>query len=257
MKKLSHFLFSVAVVLLLTGCIEKREKSNDAVVTEFAEEFGKLAQSGDLMKIKEYYPSATSATSATLSYNSADISIFPEDNGEYTIKYGQGASIRVRLGLNGAVEVVNSSGIFTFGGTPTGEGVASESSVAAAEAAAPQESVDDFASRLKKNIKVGDWEASGPFHTDDVNGDYGDCVVKVTNKNSFTIDGSDYYLSFSYEYLYAKDMYKEKVKKDGKTISAGGSTSFKYHYTDDCGPLRPKVHFKLTNQQLYDKYGSR
>lgn len=111
--------------------------------------------------------------------------------------------------------------------------------------------VKAFASRLKSNVKAGLWEDVAWY--DDEN--YGICAVKVTNKNSFPIDGGDYYITYTYEYLYGEGMMKpEHHSQQGKSLPAGGSQKFKHEFTDDCGPTWVKVHFNLSDRQLYDKY---
>lgn len=113
-----------------------------------------------------------------------------------------------------------------------------------------QSEIDAFATKLKNNIKKSEWVDYGWVDAEN----YGNCCMTLTNNNDFTIDGSDYYISFKYEYLYAEGMHSENCTKPGKTMTSGGKAKFTHHYTDDCGPTAVSVKFNLSNRQLYDKY---
>lgn len=109
-----------------------------------------------------------------------------------------------------------------------------------------------FASKFKKNVKAGAWNDAGWKDSEN----YGNCYVNVTNKNNVRIDGSDYYITFKYAYQFAPGMHEEKITQKGKDLSANGKQKFSYHYTDDCSPEKVTVHWNLTDDQIYDKYGN-
>lgn len=114
----------------------------------------------------------------------------------------------------------------------------------------PEEKAE-FARRFKSNVTVGEWKAVG----DPDENNAGDCAIRVKNGNGVSLDGSDYKLVFKFEYLYSDPpMHSETVTKKGVTIPAGGSVNFSHYYTDDCGPLEPRIKFVLTDEQIYDKY---
>lgn len=116
------------------------------------------------------------------------------------------------------------------------------------------EEIAAFVKDFKKNIRVGEWIDDG-WEAEDENS--GLCHFNLTNKNPFDIDGSDYYVVFKYEYLYAEGMHSETVKKKGVNLASGGKRSFNHYYTDDCGPLEPTVKYNLTDREIYDKYCTR
>lgn len=115
-----------------------------------------------------------------------------------------------------------------------------------------EEEISDFVKEFRKNLKFSDWIDDG-WEVEEENS--GVCHLNITNNNPVEIDGDDYYISFRYEYLYGEGVYEgETVKKSGVTIAPGNKGRINYFYTDDCGPLKPKVNFKMTDRQLYDKY---
>lgn len=115
-----------------------------------------------------------------------------------------------------------------------------------------EEEISEFVKEFRKNLKFSEWIDDG-WEAEEENS--GVCHLNITNNNPVEIDGDDYYISFRYEYLYAEGVYEgETVKKSGVTIAPGNKGRINYFYTDDCGPLKPKVHFKMTDRQLYDKY---
>lgn len=260
MKKLLLFSICVMSIVLFSQCRANKKSSSGSsedVVMEFAQEFGKMAKSGDISGIKAVYGGKETVRSASLDYDPENIEIFPEDDDKYKIKYGNGAYIIVRLGLNDALEVIDSEGIIN---TEELRSAADETAVKSTPEKDMGKASDDaakkFASNFKKNVKAdSNWKDAG-WHDSQ---NYGDVYIYVNNKNSVPVDGSDYYITYKYEYLYegGASMHSENCKQNGKTISAGGKQKFTHHYTDDCGPLKVKVNFKLTDKQIYDKYANR
>ena len=244
-------LLAVVCMILFSGCSGHSESDT---VQDFAIRFGELAQQGNLSAIRDVCPEAANATAVALSFNPEKVEIFPEDEHEYTIKYGNGASIRIRVGLSDAVEVINTTGILTLSGEAPGAKVAKAETVKAAPAEPSKEEMKAFAKRLKANVVAGNWTDAGWNDADNC----GTCVVSVKNRNSFAIDAADYYITYKYEYLYGEGMMTpENVRKNGKTIAANGSAQFRHHYTDDCGPTIVTVHFNLSDEQLYKKYSTK
>lgn len=109
----------------------------------------------------------------------------------------------------------------------------------------------EFVANFKKNITAGSWEDYKW-----INDDEGQTTAKIRNANPFSVDGSDYYISFKYEYIHA-EMYSENITLNGKDISASSYTPFNYHFTDDCGPQSITIHFKLSDDEIYNKYFNR
>ena len=257
-------LLFILLTVFLMGC---GGDSKEKAVEDFAKKFGMMAKYGDVNGIKEVSSLKEDIKSASLDYNEANISIFPQGDDKYKISYGHGAYIIVCVGLHDAIEVIDSQGIFTTSepsaavpsvteaaeSTPVSEENAAVSKEPAPAKSAPDEAtIKKFATTFKNNV-VADkqWYFGNP----DANNS-GSTSINVKNNNNKTVDGSDYYITFKYEYDYAEDMYSENVKQNGKTIPSKGKAKFTYHYTDDCSPGTVKVHFKLTDKQIYDKYAN-
>lgn len=114
--------------------------------------------------------------------------------------------------------------------------------------------IANIASNIKNNVSVSSQWADDGWGVDDENS--GKCHVTVTNTNNVAIDGSDYYVTFKYEYMYGEgaNEYSETVTKPGVTLQPGESAKIYHFYTDDCSPLKPTVNFKLTDNQIFTKY---
>lgn len=114
-----------------------------------------------------------------------------------------------------------------------------------------KEEIDRFAQQFRRNMKFGEWEAVG--QPDENNS--GDCRITLRNNNPMAVDGSDFKVQFKYEYLYSDPpLMSETVTKKGRTLDSGSSMEISYFYTDDCGPLEPKVILTVSNEELYRKY---
>lgn len=109
---------------------------------------------------------------------------------------------------------------------------------------------DAFARKVLSNLIAGDWEAGAS----DENGQ-GNCYATITNNNSFPVDGSDYYISYTYDYIWSDPpQVQERIKKKGSTIGPGSSINCMYYYSDDCSPSRIKLSFAISNDEVYEKY---
>lgn len=139
-------IFSVVVVLALvtgfSGCKISKEKA----VEKFAIEFAEMVQNKDEKGIRRVYPEVGDISSAHLEFNKDKIDIFPEDDNQYKIRYEDGSYIIVKRGLNNAMEVVKSEGIFSSTGatasttsetTPVPEEAAPEATATAPVEVAP------------------------------------------------------------------------------------------------------------------------
>ena len=246
MKKYLSFIF-ILLVFIFVDC-----KDENRAVKEFSLRLGEILESNDVGAILDVYPTADTTQIPMLSFDKDRIKIFPESDGTYKINYGNGAYAIVRHGYDDAFEVIESRGIYG----PDTHGVMIEESTdligenSKEKSSNSQESVKDFVARFKKNIKAGKWTDAG------WKGDSGDCFIYLSNLNSFPVEGKDYYITFKFEYQFegGADMYSENCKKNGKDIPAGGKAKFTHFYTDDCGPEKVKIHFTLTDQQIYEKY---
>lgn len=107
MKKI--FTGVLFVVLLgITGC-QNSEESN---VKEFGLNFAEMVINNDTAQIKRVYPDLGTYSVSHLSYHRDEIDIFKEQDGNYKVRFGDGGYIIVKPGLNGAMEIVDSKGIF-------------------------------------------------------------------------------------------------------------------------------------------------
>ena len=137
MKKIFSITLLLLCIMAVTGC--GKNNSDEKSLNEFAVKFGELVQRKDLNGIREVYPNAGSSFSPNLTLDIDRHEIFPEGDNKYKIKFGGGSSITVRMGLNGAIEVLSSDGIFS-----------ATSDVVASEDSTPTESIKSTESRSRK-----------------------------------------------------------------------------------------------------------
>lgn len=115
MKKIiGKLCIATLCILSLTNCNKAKEKEGDKeqALMEFAVKFGEMIQNKDIDGIKEVYSDAGNINTAHLTFYRDEIDIFPESDNLYKIRYSKGAYIIVKVGLNNAMEVVKSDGIF-------------------------------------------------------------------------------------------------------------------------------------------------
>lgn len=108
MKRLLNYCILTCMIFLMASCGNSEEKN----VKDFALNFGEMVKNNDANAIRNVYPDLGDYSSCHLSFYRDDVDIFPEENGKYKVRYGDGAYIIVRTGLDGAMEVVDSKGIF-------------------------------------------------------------------------------------------------------------------------------------------------
>lgn len=246
---------TLSIILALAACSPNSQESR---VRQFASDFGTWLSTGDIHNIGRHYHGASTLGQFYFSYDPSQVEIFQDDDNHYTIKYGNGVEIKIRCGFDNAVEVIRLTGLGNSGAmaTPAVAQMTADSTAAAAQTATvDQSTVDEFAKRFKRNIVAGKWDID--YGIQDEESLSGKCGMRVTNKNPFAVDGSDYYITYKYEYLYAEGMYSENCRQSGKNIPSNGSVVFKHGYTDDCGPTKVTVKFRLDNRRIYDKYVSR
>lgn len=115
MKKIiGRLCVTVLCILSLTNCNQLKEKEGDKeqALMEFAIKFGEMVQNKDADGVKAVYSDAGNINTAHLTFYRDEIDIFPESDNQYKIRYSKGAYIIVKVGLNNAMEVVKSEGIF-------------------------------------------------------------------------------------------------------------------------------------------------
>ena len=265
-KKILGIIAFGFIILIMTGCAEGNKSADsdtpEDAVTAFAQHFGEMVNNNDIVGVRNVYDTNGTINSLNGNLNLDEIEIFPEEGGKYKIKYGAGKNIVINVGLNNAIEVVESQGIVNIGSaaaetvsasveTPTARVETTDAPKVSDEAA-----IKKFASQFKKNVKADSRWSDGGWNESKYSGT---AYIYVRNNNSVPVDASDYYITYKYEYLYemGADMYSENCKQKGKEIPAKGKAKFTHHYTDDCGPLAVKVHFNLSDKQIYDKYANR
>lgn len=109
MKRYWWSAFIAIAFVAMVSCQNSEEKA----VREFGIHFGEMVQNGDKQGIKDVYSGVVDYDESHLTFYRDKVDIFPEGDGKYKVRYGDGAYIIVRTGLNGAMEVVESGGIFT------------------------------------------------------------------------------------------------------------------------------------------------
>lgn len=99
----------MTLTLLATGCILN---SDETQVKKFGEKFAEMIQNKDEEGVKAVYPDAGDIKDTHLVFHRDEMDVFPEGEGEYKIRYSNGAYIIVKKGLGDAFEVVKTEGIY-------------------------------------------------------------------------------------------------------------------------------------------------
>ena len=134
MKKHTLYCLLIAVICVMAGC----GKSEKKAVKEFGVHFGEMVQNNDEKGIRNVYPDLGDYSSSHLKFYRDKVAIFEEDDGLYKVRYGDGAYIIVKTGLDGAMEVVESKGIFEKGKKEKEEKVATAEETVEKPAQKPQ-----------------------------------------------------------------------------------------------------------------------
>ena len=111
MKKIFKYLMVLGLIGVMASC----QKSEDKAVLEFGLNFGEMVVNKDKQGVKRVYPDLGDYSDAHLTFSRDQVDVFPEENGLYKVRYSDGSYIIVKPGLNGAMEVVDSKGIFETG----------------------------------------------------------------------------------------------------------------------------------------------
>ena len=253
MKTRIIFFISILVLIMVVSCANPEHEA----VKGFAKKFERAMKDNDIETLREMYPNKDVSNPALFTFYDSEPEIFPLEPNKYKVKYGSLGHIIVRVGLDNAMEIEDSEGMFDVvyevTESPTAEPASYDETE---EDTSDSESKKQFVAEFKKNIKADkQWKDAG-WHDND---NYGDCYIYINNRNNFPVDASDYYITFKYEYLYegGATIHSEKVRQEGKYLSSNGKAKFTHYYTDDCGPLDVKVNFKLSDDQIFDKYGNR
>lgn len=115
MKKLGStflLLFSSVMIFSFSMLWSCKDSSKEKAVMDFAINFGEMVQNNDANGIRAVYSGDGDVNNAHLTFYRDKIDIFPEGVDKYKVRYGDGAYIIVKIGLNNAMEVIDSKGIF-------------------------------------------------------------------------------------------------------------------------------------------------
>ena len=107
-RRIIYCFWVVATLIVFASC----NKNQENALMDFGIHFGEMVQNKDAQGIKSVYPDVGEYTDSHLVFYRDKIDIFPEGDDKYKIRYSDGAYIIVRTGLNGAIEVTSSQGIF-------------------------------------------------------------------------------------------------------------------------------------------------
>lgn len=109
MKKLLYAILMLTLAISVGSC----KKSEEKKVLNFGIYFAEMVQNNDTRGIRQVYPDVGNYESAHLSFSPDRVDVFRQGDGVYKVRYDDGAYIIVRTGLKGAMEVLESEGIFS------------------------------------------------------------------------------------------------------------------------------------------------
>lgn len=191
MKKFLIAALFLGCMLTFTDCKKIKSDSKEEVLMEFAEKFGEMAENNNIRGIKDVYPDAGDIKEAYLNFNKDKIEIFPEGDGKYKIKYGGGASIVVRTGLNDAVEVLSTEGILEMNDEKKAEAKKETPKKEVKKKEVVEDDDDDYEPVHRSSLFSDGYNSmSGSFHFQGA--DYGFIITFNYNSRTGKVSGASY-----------------------------------------------------------------
>lgn len=263
MRKVFVIAAAAAIAAMFAGCSSGDEER----VKAFAESFAHNVQNPD--SVKTMYPTWKSTDSISVKYvvDSVKVEAVKDNEGVYTVSYGNGVEITVNAPKEGAMTITSSKGILAyapdrlkqakkFGQWKSGI-TDSELATRMNDEAFVGSLTGNFVKQFKSNIIVGAFKVlrdnsntSGPMC------DWGGSIIystQVINNNDADLDGNDYSLN---HYVSGWGGRGETSHISGKKIAAKSSAKLTLELSMFMGSIageEPKIKWKLTDSQIFDK----
>lgn len=110
MKKTRLFITVPLAAALLCSC-----SGNKKEVTDFAADFARKVQAGQVDSLKMVYPQIEDADSIAVTFVADSLRVDDTDKeGVYNVSYGNGVAVTVRMDGDGRMTVLDSRGLFAY-----------------------------------------------------------------------------------------------------------------------------------------------
>ncbi len=244
---------------LLCSC-----SGNKKEVTDFAADFARKVQSGQVDSLKMVYPQIEDADSIAVTFVADSLRVDDTDKeGVYNVSYGNGVAVTVRMDGDGRMTVLDSRGLFAYPkekeqfAIKTG---ALNGDLTDAEKAKRMVIVDlmaeDIYSRYsdkRKNAIVN----LGLTITKDIMFmmDEGAGHYTLKNTTDRPIKGSEYTVTWEDSYIGSGIEDTRYRTETGKDIPANGTVKFPFAFTGHAGSSISKITMKeLSNEEFMAGY---
>lgn len=259
MKKTRLFITVPLAAALLCSC-----SGNKKEVTDFAADFARKVQAGQVDSLKMVYPQIEDADSIAVTFVADSLRVDDTDkDGVYNVSYGNGVAVTVRMDGDGRMTVLDSRGLFAYPkekeqfARKTG---ALKGDLTDVEKAKRMVIVDlmaeDIYSRYsdkRKNAIVN----LGLTITKDIMFmmDEGAAHYTLKNTTDRPIKGSEYTVTWEDSYIGSGIEDTSYRTETGKDIPANGTVKFPFAFTGHAGSSISKITMKeLSNKEFMADY---
>lgn len=259
MKKTGLFLAVPLTAAVLCSCSGKHKE-----VADFAADFARKAQAGQVDSLKTVYPQIEDADSIAIKFVADSLSVEDTDNeGIYRVNFGGGVTATVRMDENGRMTVADTKGLFAYPkekvqfaektGALKGEMTDAEKAKRMTIVDLMAEDIYEKYSAKRKNAVVN----LGFTVTRDIMFmmDTGAGYYTLKNTTDEPVKGSEYTITWEDAYIGMGGDRTSHRTQTGKDIPANGTVRFPIQFTGHDSSSISKITMKeLSNEEFMAIY---
>ncbi|MCM1349219.1 MAG: hypothetical protein NC338_07380 [Firmicutes bacterium] len=258
MKKISSIILTAATAVLLCACSD----GNKEAVTNFATDFAGKLKAQQVDSLKAVYPDVEKAAELVPSVDVENMVVDAvSGDSVYSVKYGENASLTVRVSPDGKMSVKDSHGLFAYPKSTVSfaekvGGLKSVENPTDAQLAEIMATTDALSANLFKDYVESRKNAikkSGPVITKDIEFmmDEGRGYYTLTNTTDQPIAGKDYTITWLDEYIgFGVEEHNKRIE-NGKDIPANGSVKVDFMFSGHGGASLSSVAMKVPTQEEF------
>ena len=251
MKKTRLFITVPLAAALLCSC-----SGNKKEVTDFAADFARKVQAGQVDSLKMVYPQIEDADSIAVTFVADSLRVDDTDKeGVYNVSYGNGVAVTVRMDGDGRMTVLDSRGLFAYPKTGALNGDLTDAEKAKRMAIVDLMAEDIYSrySDKRKNAIVN----LGLTITKDImfRMDEGAGYYTLKNTTDRPIKGNEYTITWEDVHMMSLEDDTRYRTETGKDIPANGTVKFPVEFTEYAGSSISKITMKeLSNEEFMAGY---